>query len=204
MLQRLRQVGSRNNTPVAGAEPARNFKRSTRIYNRPMSCNPALDLITTASPARSSEPGAALRCSSVIDHRGARATRACTRRPSHVHDRQGCRRRHSDAGNSQRGRLVQIDTPEVYFGAECYGLAASGSTKRLPPIGTRVRLLAEPATDRVDQYGRLLRYVIRVRDGLDVNVRLVAVGAAAPYFYDGRRGRYANRHDPYRGVATGR
>jgi endonuclease YncB( thermonuclease family) len=95
--------------------------------------------------------------------------------------------------NGQRVRLVQIDTPEVYFGAECYGRAASNETKRLLPIGTRVRLMVEPATDRLDQYGRLLRYVIRVRDGLDVNVRLVAVGAAAPYFYGGRRGMYANR-----------
>jgi len=45
-----------------------------------------------------------------------------------------------------------------------------------------VQLLPEPATDRVDQYGRLLRYVIRARDRLNVNVRLVTVGAAAPYF----------------------
>src|SRR5205823_1897327 len=30
------------------------------------------------------------------------------------------------------------------------------------------RALALPATDRVDQYGRLLRYVIRARDGLNV------------------------------------
>jgi endonuclease YncB( thermonuclease family) len=49
----------------------------------------------------------------------------------------------------------------------------------------------EPATDRVDQYGRLLRYIVRVKDGLNVNVQLVRVGAAAPYFYNGRRGRYA-------------
>jgi endonuclease YncB( thermonuclease family) len=40
----------------------------------------------------------------------------------------------------------------------------------------------------VDDYGRLLRYVVRASDGVNVNVRLVAVGAAAPYFYDGRRG----------------
>lgn len=51
--------------------------------------------------------------------------------------------------------------------------------------------MPEPATDQVDQYGRLLRYVIRARDGLNVNVRLVAVGAAAPYFYDSRPGRFA-------------
>jgi endonuclease YncB( thermonuclease family) len=95
--------------------------------------------------------------------------------------------------NGQHVRLVQIDTPEVYFGVECYGRRASAQTKRLLPEGSRVLLLVEPATDRVDQYGRLLRYVVRVRGALNVNIRLVALGAAAPYFYRGRRGRYANR-----------
>jgi endonuclease YncB( thermonuclease family) len=83
----------------------------------------------------------------------------------------------------------------VYFRPECYGKQASAATKRLLPPGTTVRLHAEPATDRVDPYGRLLRYVIRARDGLNVNVRLVAVGAAAPYFYRGRRGRYSTLLD---------
>jgi micrococcal nuclease len=96
-----------------------------------------------------------------------------------------------DLTNGQKVRLVQIDTPEVYFAPECYGRQASAITKRLLPPGTLVRLTPEPATDRVDQYGRLLRYVIRARDGLNINVRLVAIGAAAPYFYAGRRGRYA-------------
>jgi endonuclease YncB( thermonuclease family) len=68
--------------------------------------------------------------------------------------------------------------------------------------------------------------VIRARDGLNVNLYLVRVGAAAPYFYDHRRGRYAvllerlalrarrlhlglwgrcgaTPYNPYRGVATG-
>jgi len=97
--------------------------------------------------------------------------------------------------NGRRVRLVQVDTPEVYFGSECYGWQASATTKRLLQPGTLVRLLAEPKTDLVDDYGRLLRYVIRARDGLNVNVRLVAVGAAAPYFYAGRRGRFAGRLD---------
>ena len=95
-------------------------------------------------------------------------------------------------GNGRRVRLVQVDTPEVFFGVECYGKAASRRTKTLLPAGTRVRLEVEPTTDRVDQYGRLLRYVIRAHDGLNVNVRLVTVGAAAPYFYGNRRGTYAN------------
>jgi endonuclease YncB( thermonuclease family) len=129
--------------------------------------------------------------------------------------------------NGQRVRLVQIDTPEVDFGVECYGRKASAATKRLLPVDTRVRLQAEPATDRVDDFGRLLRYVVRVDNGVNVNVRLVAVGAAAPYFYTGRRGRYATRlerlarhakakrlglwgacprtvYDPYRGIETRR
>ena len=75
-----------------------------------------------------------------------------------------------------RVRLVQIDTPEVYYSPECYGEQASAVTKRLLPPGTLVRLYREPKTDAVDQYGRLLRYVFRVRDGLNVNIQLVRVG----------------------------
>jgi micrococcal nuclease len=97
-----------------------------------------------------------------------------------------------DLTSGARVRLVQIDTPEVYYTPECYGQQASAITKRLLPQGTLVRLTGEPATDSVDEYGRLLRYVVRVRDGLNVNVYLVKVGAAAPYFYDHRRGRYAS------------
>ncbi len=131
-----------------------------------------------------------------------------------------------DLTNGDRIRLVQIDTPEVYFQPECYGAQASAVTKRLLPPGTLVRLVPEPATDLVDRYGRLLRYVIRARDDLNVNVRLVAVGAAAPYFYHHRRGRFASTleafahraraerlglwgacpgtpYDPYARVATG-
>lgn len=131
-----------------------------------------------------------------------------------------------DLTNGRRVRLVQIDTPEVYNAPECYGEQASAVTTRLLPRGTLVRLYREPETDAVDAYGRLLRYVFRVRDGLNVNVQLVRVGAAAPYFYGYRRGRYAGllarlalraraRHqglwghcrgtpyDPDRGVSTG-
>jgi endonuclease YncB( thermonuclease family) len=92
-----------------------------------------------------------------------------------------------------RVRLVQIDTPEVYFGSECYGHEASAALKRLLPPGTPVRLVPDPALDRIDSYGRLLRYVVRARDGLNVNLALVRTGAAAPYFYRGDRGRFATR-----------
>ncbi len=38
--------------------------------------------------------------------------------------------------DGQRVRLVQIDTPEVYGGYECYGRAASTVAKRLLTAGT--------------------------------------------------------------------
>ena len=63
--------------------------------------------------------------------------------------------------NGQRVRLVQIDTPEVFFGTECYGGQASATAKRLLPEGTRVRLFKEPATDDIDNFGRFLLYVVR-------------------------------------------
>lgn len=90
-----------------------------------------------------------------------------------------------------RVRLVQVDTPEVRGNAECGGRAASAALERQLPPGTRVRLVVEPASDRVDRYGRLLRYVF-VGDR-NVNVWLVQQGHAAPYFYDGERGRFATQ-----------
>ena len=88
-------------------------------------------------------------------------------------------------------RLVQIDTPEVYFRPECFGEQASSETKRLLPRGTLVRLVRDPATGSKDVYGRLLRYVIR-SDGVNVNLYLVAGGFAAPYFFERVRGEYAD------------
>ena len=48
--------------------------------------------------------------------------------------------------NGQKVRLVQIDTPEVYLGTECYGPQASATTKRMLPVGTRVRSRARART----------------------------------------------------------
>jgi endonuclease YncB( thermonuclease family) len=58
-----------------------------------------------------------------------------------------------DLANGAKVRLVQIDTPEVYFGVECYGPRASAIAKRLLPYGTKVRLAPDPATDRVTATG---------------------------------------------------
>ena len=90
-----------------------------------------------------------------------------------------------------RVRLVQIDTPELGSG-ECYSRAARSALARLAPVGSTVRLEADPALDQVDRYDRALRYVRR--GTMNVNIALVRAGAAAPYFYGGDRGQYADPH----------
>lgn len=94
-----------------------------------------------------------------------------------------------DLADGRTVRLVQIDTPEVYGGAECGGRAASDAMHALVPAGARVRLVRDPVTDDRDRYGRLLRYVYV--GSRNVNVLMVARGHATPYFYDGERGRFA-------------
>jgi len=85
-------------------------------------------------------------------------------------------------------RLVQIDTPEVGTG-ECFSRAAGRELRAMLPSGAPIVLVADPRLDRVDRYGRLLRYVFR--DGRNLNLELVRRGAATVWFYDGDRGRYA-------------
>ena len=92
--------------------------------------------------------------------------------------------------DGRRIRLVQIDTPELGSG-ECYSRAARTALLNLAPPGGRVVLDVDVALDRVDRYGRLLRYIRR--SGSNVNLELVRRGAATPYFYGGDRGRYASR-----------
>jgi micrococcal nuclease len=87
-----------------------------------------------------------------------------------------------------RVRLVQIDAPEKSE-HECYSVAATQALERLAPAGAQIRLSTDPALDQVDRYGRLLAYVFRRTS--QVNLALVEEGAAAPYYYRGDRGRYA-------------
>lgn len=88
-----------------------------------------------------------------------------------------------------RVRLVQVDAPELGQG-ECYGAASRRVLGRLVQVGARVELEADPGLDQLDRYGRLLRYV-HMEDE-NVNVELVRLGAATPYFRHGERGRYAD------------
>ena len=74
-----------------------------------------------------------------------------------------------------RTRLIGVDTPEVYGGAECYGREASAFTKRHLRPGTRVRY--ELGIEERDRYGRALAYVW-LRDGRFFNLMLVDQGYA--------------------------
>ncbi len=81
-------------------------------------------------------------------------------------------------------RVLGIDTHEVLFGQrECGGAAGSRSMHRLLPRGTRVLLRADRQQIRVDRYHRLLRYVHRAADGLDVGRTQLARGLAEVYVY---------------------
>lgn len=87
-------------------------------------------------------------------------------------------------------RFVQIDAPELHP-AECYGRRASELLHSWIAPGSRVTLQADPRLDRVDRYGRLLRYVFSGTRNL--NLALVSRGAATVWFYNRDRGRYAAR-----------
>jgi micrococcal nuclease len=87
-------------------------------------------------------------------------------------------------------RLVQLDAPETGEG-ECYAQTAKRVLEQLLPRGTEVRIETDPTLDEVDRYGRTLAYV--QRNGANINLELVRVGAASPYFFHGDRGRYATQ-----------
>jgi endonuclease YncB( thermonuclease family) len=90
--------------------------------------------------------------------------------------------------DGRRVRLVQIDAPES--DSECFGRRATRILSTLAPAGTLLELERDPRLDDADRFGRLLRYASV--GGETLNVVLVERGAAAPYFFRGSRGRYAD------------
>ena len=99
-------------------------------------------------------------------------------------------------------RLLQIDTPELTEG-ECYAQEAKlelvsileesdtrmaysyKGESRNSPLSVR----KDSVSDDKDQYDRELRYLFY--NNLNVNLELVKRGAAAPYFYQEKKGKYA-------------
>jgi micrococcal nuclease len=98
-------------------------------------------------------------------------------------------------------RLLQIDTPEIQDN-ECYAQEAkqelirivstmiSGNTQIFSRelINNNIRMESDDLSGNKDKYDRELRYLF-IGD-LNVNLEMVKRGAAAPYFYNGQRGKF--------------
>lgn len=88
---------------------------------------------------------------------------------------------------SEKVRFLQIDTPEI-SPAECYGAEARKALVGI--IGkSPISLESDSASDDKDKYGRILRYVKVGK--VNVNLKLVEIGAATPYFYKSEKGKYS-------------
>jgi endonuclease YncB( thermonuclease family) len=87
-------------------------------------------------------------------------------------------------------RLLQIDTPEL-SPSECYGQEARLALIRILGEPGKLSLKNDPNLDSVDQFGRLLRYIFKGKT--NVNLKMVEIGSAAPYFYRGERGAFSKK-----------
>ena len=90
----------------------------------------------------------------------------------------------------ERVRLLQIDTPEL-SPDECFADEARVALTKLLAGPGALTLKVDPRLDKVDKYGRLLRYVFK--GSTNVNLRMVELGAAAPYFYRSERGAFSEK-----------
>lgn len=87
-------------------------------------------------------------------------------------------------GRSETVRLIGVDAPESVAPTrpvQCYGKEASLFLAATLPAGTEISLVRD--VEARDVYDRLLGYVVRSRDGLFVNLELVAAGYAAVLSY---------------------
>ncbi|MEQ1735622.1 MAG: thermonuclease family protein [Rhodoglobus sp.] len=78
-------------------------------------------------------------------------------------------------GDRTKVRLLGINTPEIGDNAECYGDEATAALRALLPVGSHVWVLAD--VEPLDQYGRSLLFIY-TDDGTNVNLELIAIGAA--------------------------
>ncbi len=92
------------------------------------------------------------------------------------------------AGNTERVRLIGIDTPESVSTStpkQCFGEEASLALKGVVVPGDIVTVAAD--SERRDRYGRMLLYV-HGPDGLFLNEWLLAAGFADVLFFEPNTG----------------
>lgn len=89
-------------------------------------------------------------------------------------------------------RLIGVNTPETVDPrktVECFGQEASNFLKTALPEGTAIYLDADAEKPNEDQYGRLLRYVVRADNNVLINRDIIEKGYGheadfgEPYFY---------------------
>jgi endonuclease YncB( thermonuclease family) len=115
---------------------------------------------------------------------GLNASFAATFKVSVIHDGDTLK-----LSTGENVRFLQIDTPEL-SPPECYGEEARQALVQL--LGkSNILLESDSVSDDVDQYDRLLRYVKVGK--VNVNLKLVQIGAATPYFHQGQRGKYSSQ-----------
>jgi len=102
-------------------------------------------------------------------------------------------------GGTETIRLLGIDTPEVYGGAECGGAAASSLMKGLAT--GRVKVTTDPRQPKRDKYGRLLAYISK--NGKDLNKVMVSRGRAKVYVVGSRFSRYSSYRKAERRARAG-
>jgi endonuclease YncB( thermonuclease family) len=89
--------------------------------------------------------------------------------------------------SGEKVRFLQIDTPEI-SPAECYGAQAHKALVEI--IGkSSITLESDSVSGDKDKFGRILRYVKVGK--VNINLKLVEIGAATPYFYKGEKGKYS-------------
>lgn len=93
-------------------------------------------------------------------------------------------------GDGSSVRLLQIDTPELK-GNECYAKQAQEALATLLNRKGALRFTTDPHLDKTDAYGRALRYIFKGKT--NINVEMVRIGAAAPYFYRNELGQYSDQ-----------
>ena len=99
------------------------------------------------------------------------------------------------SGSQRTVRLIGFDTPETRKPGVPVECGAKSATRYMTALafrrrgrqrqGHNVRLTTDPTQDRVDRYGRLLAYVTRLSDGVELGTAMIRAGWATPYVYDG-------------------
>jgi endonuclease YncB( thermonuclease family) len=89
-------------------------------------------------------------------------------------------------------RVLQINTPEI---GTCYAQQAKEYTQNFLDSKGSLTIKSDSKLDKVDQYGRSLRYIYKGK--LNLSLELAKRGYAKPLFFNGMRGKYADIIDRY-------